>query len=270
MKKFVPFFVFCAVVITSCKKEEVDTEKPSVSLDKPLENAIVNLGNSFDFQGIVYDNTELSQLRILISSPDASYDYYYSDIISLTGTSSEFNDWITIPIDAAVGVAEFNVSARDASGNESAYITRTIQIRDKIDPIIVTTPTLIEDNDSIVFTLYKNEYGVFDSLIAYNYTKSALFATYTDVGGFKDLMITRAADTGSEVNQFAQYNLTGVTAQVHTIGFTIDLDESYPEYYLHPPFLRVTVVEYRTPIDVDIYSSQADNGHHSVEFDVTP
>ncbi|MBK6951425.1 MAG: DUF4625 domain-containing protein [Crocinitomicaceae bacterium] len=270
MKIFIPFFVLCAVVFTSCKKEEVDAEKPSISLDKPLENAIVNLGNSFDFQGVVYDNTALSSLQIRIVSPDASYDYHYLDSINVTGESSEFHDWITIPINAAVGVAEFKVYARDASGNESGYITRIIQIRDKIDPVIVTNPSLIEDNDSIIFTLYKNEYDIFDSLTVYNFTKFTNLATYTDIGGFRDLIITRAADTGWEVNQFELHDLTTVTAPVHTVGFTIDLDESYPEYYLHPPFLRVTVVEYRTPIDLNVYSSQADNGHHSVEFDVTP
>lgn len=268
MKNLFLLCALCVFVFSSCKKEEADTEKPVISVDKPLENMVVNLGNPFDFQGIVYDNQGLATLYILIESPDASYNYQYGNFITLTGTSYDFHDWITIPVDASVGVAEFEIYAFDASGNQSASIKRSIQLRDKIDPEIDISSTLIDDNDSLVFTLYKNANDVFDSLIVYNYTKSALLTTITDVGGFRNLFIKRYVNTGGETGQLELHDLTIVTASVHTIGFTIDLDDSFSYSSLAPPYLEVTVVEYRTPIDLIPTYPNGDDGHHPVEFEV--
>lgn len=271
MKNLLLLLALSVYLFSSCKKEEPDTEKPVVSGDKPIDNTVINLGNAFDFQGIVYDNEELSMLYIVIESPNASYNYQYIDSIELTGTSYDFYDWITIPVDASVGVAEFKVYAFDASGNQSATVQRSIQLRDKIDPEINIGSTLVEDNDSIVFTLYKNTDNVFDSLTAYNYTKSALLSTIKDIGGFKELVIRRYADSDAETGQLEVHELTTITASIHTIGFTIDLDDSYSAYYyLHPPFLEFAVVEYRTPIDYGPVFSELDNGHHTVLFEVIP
>jgi hypothetical protein len=270
MNKLTLLFALFIGALSSCKKEEADIEKPVISLDEPLENFVVNLGAAFDFQGIIYDNKELGTLYMEIASPAASYDFHYLDSIELTGTSYDFHDWIIIPVNAAVGVGEFKVYGRDASGNQSHIISRTMQMRDKIDPVIEIESTLVEDADSIIFTLYANEHDVYDSLTVYNYTKSAQLLTMSDVGGFKDLFISRDVSAGGEASQFEAHDLTTLITPVYQINFTVDLDDTFTEYYLHAPYLKITIVEYRTPIDVDTYGAAADNGHHSAQFVVVP
>lgn len=82
MKNLLLLLALSVYLFSSCKKEEPDTEKPVVSGDKPIDNTVINLGNAFDFQGIVYDNEELSMLYIVIESPNASYNYQYIDSLN--------------------------------------------------------------------------------------------------------------------------------------------------------------------------------------------
>ena len=255
-----------SMALTSCKKEEPDTDKPTVTLDKPVESHVVNIGYVINVQGSAYDNIGLDSLIFTISAKDASYDYHYSSAISLSGLSQSFDEWINISSDACVGTATFTVQAKDTTGNKSEIISRTLQLRDKIDPYFDTLTSQVDDGDSLIFTYVKNENGVFDSLSIYNYTTTQYLAFITDTGGFERTVIYRGAD--QDTPQIIEEDLSEITENVFVINFKVILDPNFNLYYLHLPFLDVMVKEFRNPVDLNTSGSEADNGHHILTFEV--
>lgn len=140
-----------SVVLTSCKKDEVDNTAPVISsVSEPLDNDTLFTGNELHVEATITDNVELSQLKIDIHSAGghshgkvAASGYWEKIVIlSLTGTSQTIHEHIEIPADIAAGAYHVIFTAVDKSGNSSEILERDILIRnsgDLIAPVITVT-----------------------------------------------------------------------------------------------------------------------------------
>lgn len=105
--------------LTSCKKDELDSEKPVITITSPAKGAELERGKTYPVTGTVTDDTELAEI-VVGSITITQFD---------TPTSHEIKN-ISLPIDSSAvpGGAVFIVTAKDKAGNESTEtITFTIK-----------------------------------------------------------------------------------------------------------------------------------------------
>ncbi len=105
---FVSALVFSGLVLTSCKKDEVDSTKPIITITSPAKGSELERGKTYPVIGTVTDDTELAEIvvgNIVITQFD-------------TPQSHEIKN-ISLPIDSTrmPGGGTFVVTAKDKAGN---------------------------------------------------------------------------------------------------------------------------------------------------------
>jgi hypothetical protein len=189
MKTKIYYSLILILVFSACSKEEdaiPQTDSlPSISISKPIEQMVVNLGEKIYIEGIATDTEGLSSVQFSIESPYASYNYTASGSTFMSGTQEDFNTGFLIPTNASVGEAKLSVYSLDSDNNQSSIVTRKIVIEDEIPPVITMIKDTVGVNDIIEVQAFKNSNNVVDSLLIINQTRSENLATVTDVGGFR-------------------------------------------------------------------------------------
>lgn len=141
-----------SALIPSCKKP--DEERPTLILEKPVDDQIVDSGTTLHVEGTAKDNAGLSQLKIDIHDDFDGHShgklasgataFSIIRIINLSGKEYKFHEDINIPINTKAGKYHVTVSVVDEAGNLSEVVERDIFIRnttDLIPPVVeVTAP----------------------------------------------------------------------------------------------------------------------------------
>lgn len=152
MKKNVLYLLVLATMISSCRKEDPDTERPtinSVSINGSTSSVTVSAGSSLNFSIALSDNIALKQLKIDIHdnfdghghSPNIPFST--QRIYDLSGTSVTSTPSILIPSTAASGPYDIIISLIDASGNEAIQREIELTITQNGQAVIdITSPSL--------------------------------------------------------------------------------------------------------------------------------
>ncbi|MBN2682381.1 MAG: DUF4625 domain-containing protein [Bacteroidales bacterium] len=121
------------IVFSSCKKEEIDIEKPVISNLKIGENneAILYKSEVIYLEFDASDNSELANYKISISKsakgdPASETGWEFSKIYNIPSGKTTYkviNQQITVPTDALSANYNFTITLYDRSGNYFAYTT---------------------------------------------------------------------------------------------------------------------------------------------------
>ncbi len=171
IKYFVAIALLMSVfVITSCEKDDTDTQKPVITLAAPEENEVLNIGSEIHFEVDFSDDVELKSYKVDIHSNFDGHDHKSAS----TGDSIAFSvqkSWnfdaglknthvhhheITIPheIDGkeiSQGNYHFMVYCTDAAGNES-WVAVPVKIMKSIDTEAPSFTNIVAPAANQVFT----------------------------------------------------------------------------------------------------------------------
>ena len=141
MKKLL-FFAFLMIsmglIFQACSDDnEVDTEKPVIEINDPLDGQHFHPGDEIHFDAEFSDNVELNQFKIDIhwgeghdhKSSQNGEEWTYEYIGELSGRNQHVHMHIDIPENAKHGEYHFLVYCTDKAGNES-WVALDIHIED--------------------------------------------------------------------------------------------------------------------------------------------
>jgi len=237
--KLASLLLLALFLFPGCKKETIesvteesiviDTNLPSIILTTLYTNYNLKIGESLNIQGQAIDTEGLASIHYKIETPDASYNYIYSDSIIATGTSHSFDEEISIPRYASVGTGNITFYVKDISGNVSPDYSRDFVIKDLIPSDDIDYVDSLSFNDSLEISIFRNVNNVVDSISVFNITKSLLAITVKETGGFKKMILTQGK--GETIYNGKTYDLTdGVTKVYYTIkdmGIYDNFDETH-------------------------------------------
>jgi hypothetical protein len=132
--------ILAVLSFTACNTEEVDTEKPVITINEPHDHDHFKPGGNIHFDAEFSDNVGLKQFKIDIhyggdhthkstgiKLQDNEWSYIYTG--DLEGRNKHFQMDISIPEDVKYGDYDFIVYCSDQAGNES-FVALEIEIED--------------------------------------------------------------------------------------------------------------------------------------------
>ena len=131
------FVLFLGFGITGCSDDEIDTEKPTMTVYSPGAEQVFRPGQNLNFIAEFSDNVGLNAFKIDIhyggdhdhkKHEEEDEKWHYVHTAELSGRSEEVSMEIDIPGEIKTGEYHFMIFLTDVSGNESiAAITINIE-----------------------------------------------------------------------------------------------------------------------------------------------
>jgi len=128
------------ILFNACSDDDSDTTKPVITLNAPIEGAVLKIGSNIHFDMDLEDNEMLRSYKVEIHSnfdghghtkADAgeTVDFSFNRTWDVSGNKSkhEHHHDIAIPENATPGAYHFMVYCTDEAGNES-YVARSITL----------------------------------------------------------------------------------------------------------------------------------------------
>lgn len=238
-KSILTFIFFSNLLFTACKKNKNPEPDPIVVatgntagapviyLTKPTDNfSISNSSGSLFVDALITDDDGLSSLHYGLSTPSANYNYISNDSVSILGSgkSLPFQRNVVLIDDenVSIGPGKIDFYVKDITGLKSTTITRNFTITDDIDFSENRLMDSIFSNDSLEFSIHRNNHNIVDSILIYNITRSSIVSTVKDTGGIKTLIVYESN------GEYWQFGMTTDLTDLNVIkvGYKVQLTQA--------------------------------------------
>jgi len=246
MKNIVLVFLLSSFVLFSCKKEkkeELDNQKPSITVNKPINNFVSKGGSDFEIDIVFKDNMNLSQYKLEIHSNfdghthgktdgEATVPWEWDTIVNISGKEHQAKFKIKVPMNITAGNYHFLAMCTDAVGYEAPLNLvnfKAINLEDTVSPVLsISYPSLTSEN-VIQFLPTENEKIInFDGSITDNKRLKGVKIQFMEQGHGKTLHDEKI------IYEYQNMNLNGTSFNLSNISlklFREDLEHDQ-EYVL--------------------------------------
>ncbi len=234
MNKIFILALFLGIVLGACKKEkkeEVDTQKPSITIIKPSENATVTGGQTLQLEVKFTDNMNLSQYKLEVhpnfdghthgkTNEEMPTPWEWDTIVNINGKEHTAKFSISVPSNVKAGNYHLMAMCTDAAGYEAPIKFINIKVLnpdDTVNPVLTLTKPSITNENLIQFATNENEKAIiFEGTLSDN----------KRVKGIKIQLIEhRHSKTqhGEDkvIYEYQNFNLNGTSFDLSNITFKI-------------------------------------------------
>lgn len=232
MKKVFLFISAGILLLSACKKdkkEEVDNQKPSITVNKPSTNALAKSGSDFEIDIQFHDNMNLSQYKLEIhpnfdghthgkTENESTAPWEWDTIVNISGKEHQAKFKIKVPMNVQAGNYHFMAMCTDQNGFEAPFKVidiKVINLEDTIPPtLIVNYPSLSTEN-VLEFAANENQ-----KIISFQ-------GSITDdqrIKGIKIQLYEHGLDT-QPIYEYQNFNLNGTSFDLTNLNFYFYKDD---------------------------------------------